>query len=331
MPRPGDEPRINRHDTIDLRQRTTQATTERRGVASSKLAIAILMALAVLVLIAVSDPGWAPAKKHKHRGKRAGPGLIASDTGTDPDATHFWGKEDCANDSRVQQFTTGGDAHLTATGAPQGDSSFRRMTVFDGDDVWGERCELGWDSRRGPTAFYRPGTRRITEVSVRLPSNFPLGVNTWQTVMQMKQSGPSNNSSGAPIFTLEAWGGRWRLRQAVNRTTSTDLRELWSAPAQLNFWTRFIIDMRYSVRKKAGYVRIGADLNGDGDISDPGELSRGIHTYTLKMETPGGSPDGLRGGQGIPSHLRTGIYHDSSVPCPGGCSVDVDNVQVLRP
>jgi hypothetical protein len=292
-----------------------------------------LVALAALALVAVLIPASAPAKKHKHRAKHRGTKLIASDTSVNPNPDPFWGRSYCANEERVQQVTTGGDTHATATGAPQGDTAFRRFTVLDGDDSFGERCELGWDSRRSPTAFYRQGRHRITQISIRLPSSFPLDAYTWQAVMQMKQSGPAANSGGAPVLSFDAWGGRWRLRQSLTRTTGTDLRELWSAPAQLNFWTRFIFDVRYSDRKKRGYIRVGADLNGDGDVADPGELSPGFRTYTLKIETPGGEADGIKAGRPIPSHLRAGIYHDSDVPClaPTGCQVDIDNVQVLRP
>jgi Polysaccharide lyase len=297
------------------------------------LGIATLVALASVVLVALTVPGLAGAKgKHKHH-KRGGPRLLASDTGADPNADHFWGRNYCQNDSRVQQITSGGDTHPTATGAPQGNSAFRRMTVFDGDNSFGERCELGWDNTGGPTAFYRPGTHRITEISIRLPSNFPINVYTWQSVMQMKQAGPANNSGGAPILELDAWGGRWRLRQALDRTTSTDLRQLWSAPAQLNFWTRFLLNIRYSANPRKGFIRVGVDLNGDGDFADPGERSPRFHTYTLKVETAGGGDDGINPGQAIASHLRAGIYHNSSIPCPSptGCSADIDNVQVLRP
>ncbi len=306
----------------------------RLGPGSRRWTLLTLVVASLLCLLTSLAPVIAGAKgRHGHHKKRHRSGLIASDTAANPDPNPFWGRNYCANDQRVQQFTSGGDTHLTATGAPQGDAAFRRMTVFDGDDIWGERCELGWDSRNSPTAFYRPGTRRITEISIRLPSNFPIDVYTWQAVMQMKQSGPANNSSGAPVLSLDVWSGRWRLRQAINRTTSTDLRELWSAPAQLNFWTRFIFDIRYSDRRNGGYIRMGVDLNGDGDFSDPGELSPAFHTYTLKIETPGGSRDGIKAGRAIPSHLRAGIYHNSSIPCPSptGCSTDIDNVQVLNP
>ncbi len=240
---------------------------------------------------------------------------------------------DCQNPSRAQQITTGGDTHPTVTGAPQGDTAFRRLSVLDGDDVFGERCELGEDFRDSPTVLYRQGQRRITELSVRLPPAFPLNVFTWQVVMQMKQRFPAANSSGTPVLELDAYNGRWVLRQSLSRKAISDSRVLWSVPAQANFWTRFIFDVRYSDRKKGGYIRLGADLNGDGDVADAGELSRRFHTYTLKIETPGGSPDGIRPSKPIPSHLRAGIYHDSAIRClpPTGCQVDIDNVQVLRP
>jgi hypothetical protein len=290
------------------------------------------VALAALALVVLSATPHATAKKkHKHRGHT--PALLFSDTGV-ADPTQLWGFVDCEDVSRAQEINTGGDSHPTATGAAQGDSAFRRLSVLDGDDSNGERCELGWNSRTtSPTGLYRQGKHRLTELSIRLPSTFPLSVFTWQAVMQMKQSGPSNNSSGTPIFELDAYGGRWRLRQSLSPGPAEDSRQLWSAPAQANFWTRFAFDVRYSDRTKGGYIRVGADLNGDGDFADRGELSKGFHTYTLKVETPGGDDDGIAAGQAIPSHLRTGIYHDSAIPCrpPSGCQVDIDNVQVVRP
>jgi hypothetical protein len=292
----------------------------------------ILMAAALALALLFAAAQATARGKHKHRAKRQGSGLIASDTAADPTANDFWGRNYCANDQRVQQITTGGDPHLTATGAPQGNSAFRRMTVFDGDDVWGERCELGWDDRRSPTAFYWPGKHRITEISIRLPPPFPLNVNTWQAVMQMKEAAPIVNASGTPILELDAYGGRWRLRQNLSPRVAEDSRQLWSTPAAIGVWTRFFFNIRYSKNPKKGFIRMGVDLNGDGDFADRGELSPGFHTYTLKEEMPPGG-DGIQPGQAVPSHLRAGLYHNSSIPCPPpvGCSVDIDNVQVLRP
>jgi hypothetical protein len=191
------------------------------------------VAASLLSLVFCLAPGIAGAKKKiSHQSKRHRSGLIASDTAAIRDPNSFWGRNYCAIDQRVQQFTSGGDPHLTAIGAPQGDNAFRQLTVLDGDDVFGERCELGWDSRKSPTAFYRPGDHLLTAISFRLPTEFPLNALAWQVVMQM-QSVPNNNT-GTPVLELDAYGGRWRLRQSLSRYSASDSRELWSAPARLD-------------------------------------------------------------------------------------------------
>ena len=106
---------------------------------------------------------------------------VKSDTGSSADPESLWGSIDCASASRASVVPSGGDPHPTATGAPQGDDAYRRLTVLDGDDVSGERCELGrneWGNGsgggEGTFQLYREGERRITFASFRLPENFPL-------------------------------------------------------------------------------------------------------------------------------------------------------------
>ena len=65
------------------------------------------------------------------------------------------------------------------------------------------------------------------------------------------------------------------------------------------------------------------------DFNDANEQSPVIHTATLRAEVAGG-PSKYAPGQSIPDHLRAGIYQDPSYNCPGGCSVGVDNVQVVK-
>jgi hypothetical protein len=255
--------------------------------------------------------------------------LLASDTASNPNPIPFWGLVACQNSSRAQQLTRGGDPHLTATGAPQGDGAYRRLTVIDGDNPsgWGERCELGRNNHRtGPTAFYHEGERRATYLSLRLPSNLDRGVNTWQDVMQMKQAQPSDNGGGVPILYFAVHNGQWRI-ESVNR-------EYGLFGARSGVWTRFAFDVYYSQDPRKGWLQVSADLNGDGDFNDHGERTPVIHAATLIAETDGpmGTSDGLGPGDSIPSHLRAGIYHNSSIPCPApvGCSVELDNVQVLK-
>jgi hypothetical protein len=250
--------------------------------------------------------------------------VIYNDTGAETSPTGLWGRLQCVTGSRYNWSAEGGDGHLTATGAAQANSAFRQMTVQDGDDFWGERCELGEDDwRTGPTAVYHEGDHYVTYISELLPSNFPLSTKSWQTVMQMKQTQPGNGGGEAPQIEMEAREGKWVI--------GDDWTELWTFPAAQNIWTRFAWNVYYSRSPSQGWMQVSADLNGDGDFDDPGERSPVFHAATLKTEMAGAINDPGQAvvGAAMTSHLRAGIYHDPSIPCPGGCSVQVDNVQIV--
>jgi hypothetical protein len=256
-----------------------------------------------------------------------------SDTG-DGDASSLWGKVDCESAGR-HQLVDAGDPHPTASGAPQPSASARQLTVVDGDDVWGERCELGENWRpTTPMPGYTEGQRRVTFISFRLPPNYPLALDTWQTVMQMKQVQPAANGGGTPVLALKAYDGVWSVVQSESNGASDSSRQLWSTPAATGTWTRFAFDVTYSTDPSVGSIRVYVDSNGDGDALDAGEQSPAFNTYTLKVETAGGSAsDEIAPGDSIPSQLRVGIYHDPAVPCPSstGCANQVDNVQIVGP
>ena len=250
---------------------------------------------------------------------------VGSDTTSNSNPLPFWGSIDCANASRYATVANGGDEHPTATDNPQGNDSYRRLTVDDGDDFYGERCELGLNNRnRGPTAFYREGDHRVTYFSERLPGNFPIASERWQTVMQMKQAQPSHGQIEGPALEMQVIDGRWYVIDSWHTA--------YSFPAKAGLWTRFAWDVYYSKDPGQGWLQVSADLNDDGDFEDPGERSPVIHAATMATEASGYPGDGIAAGTAIPSHLRIGVYHDPAISCPAptGCSVDVDNVQVLR-
>jgi Polysaccharide lyase len=263
--------------------------------------------------------------------------VVASDTGAVADASQTWGTIDCGKTtavdaSRADQVSTGGDPLPRADGSPQNDGAYRRLTTFDGDDHWGERCELGRHDHRygsgggdGTFQLYNEGERRVTMVSLRFPDNFSLETPLWQTVLQMKQTAPSAGSGEGPQIEVQVREGKFWLGNAHT--------DLWQAAApQADVWTRLAFDVRYSQNPDVGFIKMYVDSNGDGDAADEGERSPTFHTATLKTEPAGGSGgDGIAPGEPIPSALRTGVYHNPEIACPApdGCSVDVDNVQVL--
>ena len=255
--------------------------------------------------------------------------IVASDTAASPDADGIWGNVECVTDDRVQ-LRTGGDPHATASGEPQPDDSFREITVFDGDDFSGERCELGRNEYRlgedggdGTFALYEEGQHKITFASLRIGDSLPADGADWQTLMQMKQTQPAVNGDGSPIIALELRDG--------NLVLQAGWESFWSVPAPRGQWVRVAMDTTYSATSDQGALQMFIDLNGDGDASDEGEQSPVYSGATLKSEVAPGSPspNALAAGESIPSHLRMGVYHNPAYACPTGCSVDIDNVQVV--
>lgn len=269
----------------------------------------------------------APCRPDLRYFRAPGCNLVAADTSAAPDPTGLWGRVECESPRRQRRVDRGGDNAPTATGASQGDRSFRRISVRDGDNYYGERCELGRNNHRParPTfALAREGDHRAFFFSIRLPKRFPLKGEAWQSVVQLKQSQPSANGSGSPRLGLHASDRRFSLHAAGY--------PLWAVRAPRNRWVRFVLNVRFSQDPSRGSVRVLIDRNGDGDATDRRERSPRIRMATLKRETPGGTADGIAPGESIPAHLRVGIYHHPSYECPGraGCVVHFDNIQVAN-
>lgn len=286
--------------------------------------------------------------------------LVNSDTGRLRSPRPLWGAAasggtiDCESRRRQVRLRHGGDPHPTGLGEPQpaetdgGFGPFRRLTVRDGDDVWGERCELGHNEHRygeggggraysGTFALYPPDQRRVTFASIRLPENFPLAAERWQTVLQMKHANPSQPTFGGheisvPAIGLEARSVEGRpVFRVYSNEANPDFDPVTFAARKLH-WIRFVFDVFYSSDPERGWLQVSADLDGDGDLGDPGEVAPKRRAATLVEQDPDAEPifGAPPRGQTLAAHLRIGLYHDPQISCPpAGCSVDVDNVQVV--
>ena len=244
----------------------------------------------------------------------------------------LWGTIDAVSDQRHRRLTGRGDPHPTASGAAQGNKAFRRLTVQDGDDYFGERAELGNNDYRagenrgrqttGTFALYREGERKITFFSQRYGAAFAYTESEWQTILQMKQAQPYGGNGpvdGAPALELQLQDRRVRLYSFWSEKWST------VAPPK-GRWIRYALDVTYSQDPAKGRVRVFVDSNADGDFLDRRETSPELRMRTLAYVTDQGSGT-IPVGKPIPSHLRIGVYHDSDY---GTATIDVDNVQVLR-
>jgi Polysaccharide lyase len=259
--------------------------------------------------------------------------VVRQDTAAvaDPEAG-LWGALDAVSDERHLRLTGRGDPNATASGAPQTNKAFRRLTVEDGDDYYGERAELGHNDYRhgenegrqtlGTFALYREGERKITFFSQRYGPAFPYEGEGWQTILQMKQTQPYAGNGpvdGAPALELQLQDRRVRLYSFWS--------EKWSIAAPpKGRWIRYALDVTYSQHPAKGRVQVFVDSNADRDFLDRRETSPVLRMRTLAYVTDQGI-GAIPVGKPIPSHLRIGIYHDSAY---GTATIDVDNVQVLR-
>jgi hypothetical protein len=295
----------------------------------------VLLVVAAIAMVVLAGAGGDAVDRPSH-GHRAGfPAVgerVFGELGAPGNLDRRWGSVDCAQASRVRLHRVGGDSSRRPDGKPQRAPGYLRLRVQDGDNVSGERCELGRnDHRFGPTALYEEGERLVTFLSLRLRDRFPLREREFQVLMQMKQAQPSDGGGGTPVLELDAFDRRWRLGHTGEAISAPDNSQVWSAPARKRTWVRFAFDVVYSADPRVGSVRVYADLNGDGDAKDRRERSRLIRLATLKREEAGDPSDGFDEGDPLTSHLRVGIYHDSSYVCERNeCAIDVDNIGVYR-
>ena len=186
---------------------------------------------------------------------------------------------------RFQQFASGGPENRP----------YYRFSAPQGDNVW----TPGTDGRsevslRGGNDFYE-GQRRVTLVSIRLPSGWNVNNGPWNTLIQWKQNEGKNWTGGSPALSLEQVNGVWGLSSFGSYGSGL----IWRMPAQqTGKWVNFAFDITFSADPNKGRVQVHADFDGDGTYEYTSPV---IPRQTLLQQQSGSGP-------GIESHIRAGLY-----------------------
>jgi hypothetical protein len=206
-------------------------------------------------------------------------------------AEHAWDQEwaswSCQNSSRFGEVSSP---------VAQGQKAYK-LTVQDGDNSWGERCELGHGNpTRSGFPVFHAGEDVWISFSVYLPDNYPINTRDWNVMFQIHQEG----DGGCPPIAMHVEEGEWRLFNSSRPSYVLDTVEKWHAPAERNRWTKFTIHMMNSGSDDKGFVELYSDLGGNG--MEQVMPRTYMHTMTVRSN---GSP--------MTNHARIGIYRDPAI------------------
>jgi hypothetical protein len=301
MPQRASRPRLQvppglRHParTASLPERSARPT-ELIGV---KRPPAILAATAVFALGVISSAGAA---------------VVQSDPGTDPNPENLWGDIQCQADPRYRHHVTGGP-----NGGP-----WRQMTVLDGDDFYGERCELGANTRRyglssetdrqGTFYLFEKGDRRIIDWYFQLMPGFPVTTQN-STIFQLKHTCPCDTITSNPEVQLMPKLPNLYLRVPSNDTDTSEW-DRWSTPVKTGVWYHATFKIAFHTTEAAGRMRL--------TIDDVDGVADARSSPTLSLST-------INRDDGVPSpnHLRMGHYRNPVID--GTSSVGLADVRVRR-
>lgn len=198
-----------------------------------------------------------------------------------------WASWSCQNSSRFAEV---------ASPSIQGRKAYK-LTVQDGDDSWGERCELGQGNPdRNGFPLFRNGDDVWISYSVYLPDGYPINTRDWNVMFQIHQEG----DGGCPALAMHVEEGQWKLFNSSSRRYVFDTVEKWHAPAQLNRWTKFTIHLKNSPDDDKGFVELYSDLGGNGMQQVMPRTY--MHTMTVRSD-----------GSAMINHARIGIYRNPRI------------------
>jgi hypothetical protein len=202
-----------------------------------------------------------------------------------------------------------------------------RSEVRDGDDSYGERCELEngntSSSRLHEDVLFHRGQEAWVAFQTFLPPDFSFAEDGAPVsfpgdgglLMQLKQLG----SCGTPALGIVTGRGQFAMRNSAgNGCESGSMKSLWSVPMVLGRWVRWLVQVKFDTDPEVGFTATWYDPDGLGlrpivprlDLGKPVEGNR-IYTHTQKSPTDHPNPACPESDDC--SHARIGIYRDPDV------------------
>jgi hypothetical protein len=250
--------------------------------------------------------------------------VVAFLTGTDAQAeVRFANTGDRAWDQEWAAYSCEARKRFSQTAPFEGALDPQRyywINLHDGDDSYGERCELSMGNtsaaniRRvgGPLALFHQGDDLWIAFKYRLmpgfafaPDGAPVSIkNDGGLIQQLKQLGSCGTPALGIVVTRDITAVR---NSARNYCESGAMRSVTSWPTRVGVTQHVLQHVRFHTDPSIGLVETWADL-GDG----AGLVLRGsVRTHTQKSPTdhPAGACE-----ESTPcSHGRVGIYRDPDV------------------
>jgi hypothetical protein len=212
-----------------------------------------------------------------------------------------WANYSCQDASRVQEIDD----------AAQGSHAYR-ISVQDGDDSYGERCELGQaNPTRANFPLFHEGDERWISYQMRLGDDVNTAPDSWFVVMQLKQLG----GLGTPAVSMGINRDKLILMNSDTNHDSSGCNWWWQGPAYKNRWLKFTYHIKFSPDDSVGYIELYGDM---GDGQGMHQLMARTYMHTQKVGFDGKTVD---------SHSRIGIYRDTDV-FQGTSHIDYDGYTV---
>jgi hypothetical protein len=203
-------------------------------------------------------------------------------------------------------------------------SAAYRIEVRDGDDSYGERCELSQGNtsasniRRvgGEKVLFHFGEEYWIQFFYRMPADFPFCGTECALdydgglILQLKQLG----SCGTPALGLVATKHRMMIRNAAgNYCENATMRSLQGYSTVLDKWVGVRLHVKFHTDPAIGFVEMFTLVEGDMR----GWTQQGGRVYTHTMKSPTDHPAGSCDEPTPCSHARIGIYRDPRITGTG--------------